>query len=142
MDFGTLVACKGPRRERYPAGDFSGPEGAFREQPQVSTCGGSAKENYHNPEGVDLQFGPFRAAERFRPRVPWVSPTATQGLPLRGTGPSETTIMPKRGGQMSNSHKIRVRRIRERLLRDLQEPQQEGENVPAAELARRRGLEW
>jgi hypothetical protein len=32
--------------------------------------------------------------------------------------------------------------IRERLLRDLQEPQQEGQNIPAAELARRRGLEW
>jgi len=32
--------------------------------------------------------------------------------------------------------------IQERLLRDLQEPQQEGENIPAADLARRRGLEW
>jgi hypothetical protein len=32
--------------------------------------------------------------------------------------------------------------IRERLLRDLEEPQQEGKNIPAAELARRRGLEW
>ena len=32
--------------------------------------------------------------------------------------------------------------IRERLLRDLEEPQQESENIPAAELARRRGLEW
>ena len=32
--------------------------------------------------------------------------------------------------------------IRERLLNDLQESQSEGENVPAAELARRRGLEW
>jgi hypothetical protein len=32
--------------------------------------------------------------------------------------------------------------IRERLLKDLQESQSEGENVPAAELARRRGLEW
>jgi hypothetical protein len=32
--------------------------------------------------------------------------------------------------------------IRERLLRDLSEPQREGENIPAAELARRRGLEW
>jgi len=32
--------------------------------------------------------------------------------------------------------------IRERLLRDLEEPQQEGQNIPAAELARRRGLEW
>jgi hypothetical protein len=32
--------------------------------------------------------------------------------------------------------------IRERLLRDLEEPQQEGENIPAAELAHRRGLEW
>jgi len=32
--------------------------------------------------------------------------------------------------------------IRERLLRDLQEPQEEGQNIPAAEVARRRGLEW
>ena len=32
--------------------------------------------------------------------------------------------------------------IRERLLRDMEAPQQEGENIPAAELARRRGLEW
>jgi hypothetical protein len=32
--------------------------------------------------------------------------------------------------------------IQERLLRDLQEPQLESENIPAAELARRRGLEW
>jgi hypothetical protein len=32
--------------------------------------------------------------------------------------------------------------VEERLLRDLQQPQQEGENIPAAELARRRGLEW
>ncbi len=32
--------------------------------------------------------------------------------------------------------------IRERLLRDLQDPQEEGQNIPAAELARRRGLEW
>jgi hypothetical protein len=32
--------------------------------------------------------------------------------------------------------------IRERLLKDLSEPQREGENIPAAELARRRGLEW
>ena len=32
--------------------------------------------------------------------------------------------------------------IRERLLRDLDEPQQEGENISAAEVARRRGLEW
>ena len=32
--------------------------------------------------------------------------------------------------------------IRERLLRDLQVPQEEGQNIPAAELARRRGLEW
>ena len=32
--------------------------------------------------------------------------------------------------------------IRERLLRDLQEPRREGKNIPAAELARRRGLEW
>ena len=31
--------------------------------------------------------------------------------------------------------------VQERLLRDLQEPQLEGENIPAAELARRRGLE-
>ncbi len=28
--------------------------------------------------------------------------------------------------------------VQERLLRDLQEPQQEGENIPAADLARRR----
>jgi hypothetical protein len=32
--------------------------------------------------------------------------------------------------------------IRERLLKDLSEPQREGENISAAELARRRGLEW
>ena len=32
--------------------------------------------------------------------------------------------------------------IRERLLRDLSQPQREGENIPAAELARRRGLKW
>ena len=32
--------------------------------------------------------------------------------------------------------------VQERLLRDLQAPQPEGENIPAAELARRRGLEW
>ena len=32
--------------------------------------------------------------------------------------------------------------VQDRLLRDLQEPQQEGENIPAAEVARRRGLEW
>ena len=32
--------------------------------------------------------------------------------------------------------------VQDRLLRDLQEPQPEGENIPAAELARRRGLEW
>jgi len=32
--------------------------------------------------------------------------------------------------------------VQERLLRDLQEPQREGENIPAADLARRRGLEW
>jgi hypothetical protein len=32
--------------------------------------------------------------------------------------------------------------IRERLLRDLEEPQQEGQNIPAAELAHRRGMEW
>ena len=32
--------------------------------------------------------------------------------------------------------------IRQRLLKDLQEPQHDGENISAAELARRRGLEW
>ena len=32
--------------------------------------------------------------------------------------------------------------IRERLLKDLEAPQREGENIPAAELARRCGLEW
>jgi hypothetical protein len=32
--------------------------------------------------------------------------------------------------------------VQERLLRDLREPQVKGENIPAAELARRRGLEW
>ncbi len=32
--------------------------------------------------------------------------------------------------------------VQARLLKDLQEPQPEGENIPAAELARRRGLEW
>ena len=32
-------------------------------------------------------------------------------------------------------------KIRERLPRDLEEPQQEGENIPVAELARRRGLD-
>jgi hypothetical protein len=32
--------------------------------------------------------------------------------------------------------------IRERLRTDLQEPQEEGQNIPAAELARRRGLDW
>jgi len=32
--------------------------------------------------------------------------------------------------------------IRERLLKDLQEPQHDEQNIPAAELARRRGLEW
>ncbi len=32
--------------------------------------------------------------------------------------------------------------VQDRLLKDLQEPQREGENIPAAELARRRGLEW
>jgi len=32
--------------------------------------------------------------------------------------------------------------IRERLLQDLQEPEQELDNIPAVELARRRGLEW
>jgi len=29
-----------------------------------------------------------------------------------------------------------------RNMKDLQEPQQKSENIPAAELARRRGLEW
>jgi len=32
--------------------------------------------------------------------------------------------------------------VQDRLLKDLQEPQPEGENIPAAEVARRRGLEW
>ncbi|MGA2609973.1 MAG: hypothetical protein ABSH01_21240 [Terriglobia bacterium] len=32
--------------------------------------------------------------------------------------------------------------IQERPLRDLQEPQEESQNIPAAEVARRRGLEW
>jgi hypothetical protein len=32
--------------------------------------------------------------------------------------------------------------VLERLTKDLQEPQRQGENIPAAELARRRGLEW
>ena len=32
--------------------------------------------------------------------------------------------------------------IRERLLKDLQEPRPDGQNIPASELARRRGLEW
>jgi len=32
--------------------------------------------------------------------------------------------------------------VRERLLSDLSEPAREGENISAAELARRRGLEW
>ncbi len=32
--------------------------------------------------------------------------------------------------------------VQTRLLKDLQESQPEGENIPAAELARRRGLEW
>ena len=32
--------------------------------------------------------------------------------------------------------------IVERLRMDLQEPQEEGQNIPAAELARRRGLDW
>ena len=32
--------------------------------------------------------------------------------------------------------------VRDRLLKDLQEPRRDGENIPAAELARRRGLEW
>ena len=32
--------------------------------------------------------------------------------------------------------------VRERLRSDLEGPQQEEENIPAAEVARRRGLEW
>jgi hypothetical protein len=32
--------------------------------------------------------------------------------------------------------------IQERLRTDLQEPQERGQNVSAAELARRRGLDW
>jgi signal recognition particle GTPase len=32
--------------------------------------------------------------------------------------------------------------VRERLRSDLEEPQQEEGNIPAAEVARRRGLEW
>jgi len=32
--------------------------------------------------------------------------------------------------------------VRERLLQDMAEPQREGENISAADLARRRGLEW
>jgi hypothetical protein len=32
--------------------------------------------------------------------------------------------------------------VLDRLTKDLQEPHREGENIPAAELARRRGLEW
>jgi hypothetical protein len=32
--------------------------------------------------------------------------------------------------------------VRERLRADLKEPQMEGGNIPAAEVARRRGLEW
>ena len=32
--------------------------------------------------------------------------------------------------------------ILERLRADLDQPQQEGENIPLAELARRRGLDW
>ena len=32
--------------------------------------------------------------------------------------------------------------ILERLRTDLQEPQGEGHNIPAAELARRQGLDW
>jgi hypothetical protein len=32
--------------------------------------------------------------------------------------------------------------VRERLRSDLEAPQVEGENIPAAEVARRRGLEW
>ncbi len=34
------------------------------------------------------------------------------------------------------------REVQERLLKDLQSPQLEGENVSADELARRRGMEW
>jgi hypothetical protein len=32
--------------------------------------------------------------------------------------------------------------VQERLRKDLQETPSEGENLPAAEVARRRGLEW
>jgi len=32
--------------------------------------------------------------------------------------------------------------IQERLRTDLQQVQEEGQNIPAAELARRRGLDW
>ena len=32
--------------------------------------------------------------------------------------------------------------VQGRLRKDLQEPQPESENIPAAEVARRRGLEW
>ncbi len=32
--------------------------------------------------------------------------------------------------------------VEERLLSDLQKPQASKDNIPAAELARRRGLEW
>ena len=32
--------------------------------------------------------------------------------------------------------------VRERLRADLEEPQGEGQNIPAAEVARRRGLDW
>jgi hypothetical protein len=32
--------------------------------------------------------------------------------------------------------------IRERLQTELQEPQEEGQNIPATEVARRRGLDW
>ena len=32
--------------------------------------------------------------------------------------------------------------VRDRLLKDLQEPGRDGGNIPADELARRRGLEW
>ena len=32
--------------------------------------------------------------------------------------------------------------IRDRLLRDLEDPRIEGESIPATEVARRRGLEW
>ncbi|MBZ5563975.1 MAG: hypothetical protein LAP13_16340 [Acidobacteriia bacterium] len=32
--------------------------------------------------------------------------------------------------------------VEERLRKDLQQPRGDGENIPVAELARRRGLEW